>query len=545
MSSLTKYLPSSVIMLSQTQYLYIVVAALIFLNRIIAYSRRSPLRLPPGPSPLPLIGNVHQVPKAQSWLQYYAWSKKYGSIMHLNLLGQPVIILSTMKAVQDLLAKRGSTYSDRPRLVVASELAMKGLHITFRPYNARYRLHQRMEAPLLNPRASNSYGPLQELESKQLLYDLLNKGGGESGIDCHDPFERMTASTIYALAYGYRLKTGSEAELHHSRSVQGEFVKVARTGVYLVDTFPVLNYLPRFLAPWKREGERLFERTRDLHVGNLRRGFDTPGWNFSKRMRDSTEVKASAMPIEELAFDVGELALAALDTTTMTMDWFVVAWLTQGRATGFVAKAQAYIDQIVGRGRLPAYEDRASLPYIDAIVEEVLRWRPLLTGGLPHAINTEDTYEGYRIPPGSVVIPNYWALTRDVDVFGADVEAFRPERWLMPDEDAPTALKLNDLPTVGFGFGRRICTGRHIARNSLWIQISRLLWAFDVEPGVSETGERVLVDDTKSTDGALVAKPLPFKAVFRPRGPWVRDFIMRDCNTVDVDYVDLGLGNID
>ncbi|KAI1082148.1 cytochrome P450 [Whalleya microplaca] len=527
----------------ETQYLYLVIAALIFLNRIIAYTRRSPLRLPPGPSPLPLIGNTHQIQKTQTWLQYYAWSKKYGPVMHLNILGQSVIVLSSMKAAQDLLAKKGSAYAERPRLVntkYAAELVMKGLHITLRPYNARYRLHQRMEAPLLNPGASNSYNKLQELESKQLLYDLLNSGGDDVGVDFHDPFERMTASTIYALAYGYRLKTGSEAELAHSRNVQGEFVKIARTGVFLVDTFPVLNYLPEFLAPWKKEAEILFGRFRDLHVGNLQRAFNNPGWNFSKRMRDSTEYKNSEMSIEELAFDVGELALAALDTTTMTMDWFVVAWLTQAQASGFVSEAQAYLDEIVGRERPPTYEDRPNLPYIDAIIEELLRWRPILPNGLAHSISSEDTYEGYRIPPGSVVVPNYWALTRDKDVFGEDVEVFRPERWLIDDEQTGTQ-KINDLPTVGFGFGRRICTGRHIARNSLWIQMARLLWAFNIEPGVLETGEKVRIDPNESTDEALVARPLPFNAVFRPRGQWVQDFIMKDCDTSNVDNVDLGL----
>lgn len=78
----------------------------------------STLPLPPGPKPLPIIGNVHQAPKSHGWRTYREWSKQYGPIVHVNMLGQPVIILSTSEVAHDLLAKRGATFSDRPRLFV-------------------------------------------------------------------------------------------------------------------------------------------------------------------------------------------------------------------------------------------------------------------------------------------------------------------------------------------------------------------------------------------------------------------------------------------
>lgn len=74
--------------------------------------------LPPGPKPLPIIGNVHQAPKSHSWRTFREWSKEYGPIVHVNMLGQPVIILSTSEGAHNLLAKRGAVFSDRPRLFV-------------------------------------------------------------------------------------------------------------------------------------------------------------------------------------------------------------------------------------------------------------------------------------------------------------------------------------------------------------------------------------------------------------------------------------------
>src|SRR3982074_3735982 len=78
----------------------------------------SSLPLPPGPKPLPIIGNVHQAPKSYSWRTYREWSKEYGPIVYVSMLGQPIIVLSTSEVAHDLLAKHGAIFSDRPRLFV-------------------------------------------------------------------------------------------------------------------------------------------------------------------------------------------------------------------------------------------------------------------------------------------------------------------------------------------------------------------------------------------------------------------------------------------
>lgn len=77
------------------------------------------------------------------WLQWQEWSKTYGPVIYLNMLGQPIVILHSAKAAQDLLARRGAIYSDRPRLVLAAELALKGLHLLLMPYDAQYKSKRR------------------------------------------------------------------------------------------------------------------------------------------------------------------------------------------------------------------------------------------------------------------------------------------------------------------------------------------------------------------------------------------------------------------
>ncbi|KAK4161793.1 Fumitremorgin C synthase [Cladorrhinum sp. PSN259] len=525
-----------------TQQVYLATTALIVISITLfarARKRKSKfgsLPLPPGPPALPILGNVHQAPKSHAWLTFHDWSKTYGPIMHLNMAGQSVIVLNSSKTAHDLLSKRGATFSDRPRFVVAHELALKGFHMLLRPYDERFKLHQKLEGPVLSDKAAKAYCSFQDLESRQLLFDVLTRSEKDASINCHDDVERMTASIIYSLFYGRRVRSAADDVLIQAHAVNAEFSQLAQVGKYLVDSFPLLIKvpLPAFLAPWKAEAAAHWSKQRALHVGNLERGLDEIGWNISKQMRravvGSLLPEGTEMSAEELALDIGIMADAALDASTETLMWFVLACVTethQGGPSSWMSRAQRDLDEVVGRERLPAFEDRERLPYLEAVVEEVMRWRPAGAGGVPHFTKVESSYEGFRIPENSVVIANHWGITREEEVFGpADVERFVPERWLGADPD---------LPTPGFGYGRRICPGRHVARNSLWIAVARLLWAFEIKPGLDDEGKLVTIVDTRGTDG-LVTKPLPFKASFEPRGDWVRDVVMRECDTWGVDY---------
>lgn len=404
-------------------------------------------------------------------------------------------------------------------------------------YDERFKVHQRLENSVLNPRASAAYRTFQSLESKQLLFDLLHNAGG-AGTDVHGYFERTTASIIYGLFYGFRLKDAHEQVLLDALALNEDFSEFVQVGAHIVDTFPVLNHLPGFLAPWKAKAESHWTRQCALHKGNLKHGLEVDGWTFSKQLHRTVQDERIKMDDTELALEFGTLLDAALDGTTETMIWFVVACITQNR--DFIAKARKVLDTVVGRDRLPTFEDKPKLLYISAIVEEIMRWRPVGAGGVPHFTKTESTYEGYTIPANSVVLANHWAITREEAVF-PDADSFVPERWLPDDHDA---TELKSLPVVGFGYGRRTCPGRHFARNILWIGIARLLWAFDIEPGVSEeTGKPVKIDPLAATDG-LVMRPEPFKASFKPRGAWVSDIIKRECDTHGEDLTAI-LGQIE
>lgn len=72
------------------------------------------------------------------------------------------------------------------------------------------------------------------------------------------------------------------------------------------------------------------------------------------------------------------------------------------------AKAQAEIDRVVGTERLPTLDDRGSLPYVEAIMKETLRWHSVVPTALPHTADEDTIYAGYRIPKDTMIMPNVW-----------------------------------------------------------------------------------------------------------------------------------------
>ncbi|KAG2134906.1 cytochrome P450 [Suillus bovinus] len=149
-------------------------------------------------------------------------------------------------------------------------------------------------------------------------------------------------------------------------------------------------------------------------------------------------------------------------------------------------RAQAEIDSVVGRERLPTFEDKASLPYIEAIVRETLRWEPVVPLGVPHAASSDDVYNGYFIPKGTIITYNTWGITRDEKRY-SDASRFIPERFINNDG----GLTDDDPAQYIFGLGRRRCPGRYTADSSTWSAIVTMLATLDISSAKDDQGKAI------------------------------------------------------
>lgn len=178
-------------------------------------------------------------------------------------------------------------------------------------------------------------------------------------------------------------------------------------------------------------------------------------------------------------------------------------------------RGQAEIDGLTEGRRLPTLSDRPSLPYVDAIMREVMRWKPPTHMSVPHLSTEEEAYGNYVIPKGTIVMPNVWKMLHDPATFPAP-EVFNPGRFL----DDPIAVK---ACSAIFGFGRRACPGVYFAESSMFIAIATSLATCHIANAVDMDG-RPISKDVQYTPGTI-SHPPPFQCEITYRSPHARELL--------------------
>jgi cytochrome P450 len=181
-------------------------------------------------------------------------------------------------------------------------------------------------------------------------------------------------------------------------------------------------------------------------------------------------------------------------------------------------RAQVELDSVVGRSRVPSFSDVPSLAYIQAIVKEVLRWRPPLPFSVPHSTTEDDWYKGMFIPKGTICLPNLWQCHHDPASYGDDAAMFNPGRFLDScGKNIPGPAETRAEGHVMFVFGKRICIGNHVANDSLFIFIAMTLWAMNLERVWDQERKEISLDTDSFFDTASWCERSAFILSFSAR----------------------------
>ncbi|KAJ7721504.1 cytochrome P450, partial [Mycena metata] len=485
---------------------------------LFSYHRKKSSKLPPGPRGIPLLGCALSLAKDDAWVVFAKWHKEFGSIVYFTANGQSFVVLNTAKAAADLLQRRSSLYSDRPFNYVARTLLSGDLQIAFAPYSHQWRKLRRATQEGLRPN-SNTFHPVQEREALVLARTILSKPE-----DWFSHMNRTAASIIMSVAYGLPpLLENNDPVVRAVRAYTERLAKAVSPGAYLVELLPWMRHLPSWAAKWKRDCAEHFKRDsvmfRNLYCDALSMGFGTS--SLAEILQNGSSEDLSET---ERAWLCGNLFGAGAETTSGTLCWFIAAMILYPDVQ---KRAQSEIDSIVGRHRLPTFKDQAHLPYITALVRETLRWRPALPMGLPHAVIKDDIYGDYFIPKGTICIQNVWEINRDRTVFGEDAKEYSPERYLDGNGHlSPPVLDMQGESHATYGSGQRICQGRHLADDTLFIDIATILWSFQIDPAISDSGQPCLPDAYAHPKTGITLHPLPFKCSISPRSREAQDVLM-------------------
>ncbi|EAW13763.1 cytochrome P450 [Aspergillus clavatus NRRL 1] len=459
--------------------------------------RVAKLCLPPGPTLL-----SGSLPGKDIATTFQKWSREYGPVVSFSIGGRTFIILGTRQAAQDLLEKRGNIYSSRAPSVWMDKYLYKGLAAAFMPYGAEWRLNRRLHGSLLGVHQTNAYRYLQDIQSKYLLHEFLSTDDFSHG------FHQYTSNVMFTLVYGKERgrDNGDHRRLEQINDMASFILRGASSWTLLLDLFPILDRLPRFWWTWRTEAATLHDKTKAVYRECCETALTADCWNWSREVTGKRDIMA--LPWDHVCYSLGELYVAGIHTTKMVLDIFVLVSVLYPTV---VSKAQRELDSIVGSDRMPSFDDLDQLPFINAIISELLRWRPISPIAVPHAVMQDDEYMGYFIPRGATIVANQYGMNMDESIFG-DPTRFRPERYIENPE----------LPVAAFGFGRRACPGHRLARSSLFIVISRLLWGYDIT--------------SADKQGPLESSsPSSVKAAFHVRSPRRQGIIEQDWDLAEKD----------
>lgn len=501
-----------------------IAAISVFVHDIYLWSR-----LPPGPLPLPFIGNKLDIPKSKPWLQFDQWSKRYGPIFTIWIGRKPTLVISDPQVAVDLMEKRSAKYSSRPRMVVMGEVYNGNASILTQPYGKGWSVRRKLLHQALNPKALELYKPTQEAEAARLCFSLLN-----DSFRWEKELERFTSSVVFCIAYGHRIDSLNARVISDRFRFMHNMASLNVPGRYLAESFPLFAKLPTALAPWIKEVRAMGDEEARANMALLQMVKDDIAAAAPETVPNSLcklllEIRESEnVPLSEKHFSYIPASLfgAGSDTTASTLCSAFLALVTHPSVR---CTAQRELDAVVGTERMPNFADKTWLPYMNAFCKEVLRWRPVaVLGGTPHASTEEDEYQGFHIPAGTTILGNSWSINLN-DEYYPQPNTFDPVRFLAPGDlialgiDKQLYLSKMVHPSKSghssFGWGRRICPGADLASNSLFIALARLLWAYDILPCEGRT-----YDTMAYTEGFNI-RPKPFECIIRIRSQRHREIV--------------------
>lgn len=487
---------------------YLALAAIIITAITLLYNRfkrRNQLPLPPSPPAEPLLGHLRILPTEHPQLQYTQWGKDLNSdILHFSMLGRSIVVLNSIEAARDLLDKKGANFADRPRFVVFEVMGW-GITLTFLRWSPRFKLHRKMLQQSFTQTACKAYRLVQVEEARRAAKAIM-----------HDPqnweilLRQFSTAVVLRIGFGIKIQEKDDPYVKMAIDVEEATGESGVPGATLIDFFPLLRYLPNPLIISKLGGNLLApllhaRRTKpsiqQLHDApwdavepsirsskNLQPSFMHT--HFTRYLENEAAGKANPATIEDIKGAAGAISIAGGNTTWSTI---MVCILNLILHPEIQDRAREEILATIGTDsnghplRLPSFEDRPHLKWLEYIILETTRWMPLSPLGVPHASITEDTYKGYRIPAGSVVYANAWAMSRD-ERYYSQPDEFLPERYVPVAEGG----RGEPLPDGPFGFGRRVCPGQYLALSGVYIIMATLLATMDLRcPVDGATGEEV------------------------------------------------------
>lgn len=488
----------------------------IFLFLLLAYKlyQRLKFKLPPGPRPWPVVGNLYDI-KPVRFRCFSEWSQAYGPIISVWFGSTLNVVVSNSELAKEVLKENDQQLADRHRSRSAAKFSRDGTDLIWADYGPHYvKVRKVCTLELFSPKRLEALRPIREDEVTAMVESIFK--------DCAHPdndgksllvkkyLGAVAFNNITRLAFGKRFEN-SEGKMDE----QGlEFKAIVANGLKLGASLAMAEHIPwlRWMFPLEEEAFAKHGARRDRLTRSIMEEH-----TLARQKSGVKQHFVDALLTLQEKYDLSEdtiigllwdMITAGMDTTAISVEWGMAELIKNPRVQ---QKAQEELDRVIGSERILTEPDFTNLPYLQCVAKETLRLHPPTPLMLPHRANASVKIGGYDIPKGSNVHINVWAIARDPAVWRDRLE-FRPERFMEEDVD----MKGHDFRLLPFGAGRRVCPGAQLGINLVTSMLGHLLHHFKWSPPEGVKSEEI---DMSENPGLVTYMRTPLQAVAIPRLP--------------------------
>ncbi|KAM9033447.1 cytochrome P450 2B4-like [Sarcophilus harrisii] len=477
---------------------------LVLLARGPPASRRG--RLPPGPRPLLLLGNVLQMDRRGLLKSFLALRDKYGDVFTVYLGCRPVVVLCGPEAVKEALVKKAEEFSGRGPIAMVDSV-FQGQGITFANDHTWKTLRQFSLATLWDFGMGKRSIEERTQEEAQCLVEELQKSQGAL-LDPTFLFHSIAANIICFIMFGERFSYHDDLFHELLSKFNDMFALASSAWGQLFELFS--GFLKFFPGPHRCAHNNLTfisafiadsveKHKESLDPSTPRDFIDVYLLHMEKEKGDPK----SEFHYKNLIITVLSLFFGGTETTSTTLRYGCLLLL---KYPWVAKKVQEEIDQVIGKNRSPELKDRAQMPYTDAVIHEIQRFSDLLPMSIPHCVTQDTSFRGYLIPKGTEVYPLLSTVLHDPKYFEKPYD-FDPNHFL----DAQGSLKKSEA-FIPFSSGKRVCLGEGIARMELFLFLTTILQNFSLRSSMVPAS----IDLTPRESGVGTVPPI-YQLQFLPR----------------------------
>uniref|UniRef100_A0A670IPL6 Cytochrome P450 family 2 subfamily G member 2 n=1 Tax=Podarcis muralis TaxID=64176 RepID=A0A670IPL6_PODMU len=420
-------------------------------------------KLPPGPTPLPFIGNLLQIKTSEPFKSFLALQKKYGPVFTVYLGPRRVVVLCGHEAVKEAL-------------LASIDRNFNGFGVAL-ANGERWRQLRRFSLTTLRNFGMGKRS-IEERIQEEAQY-LLEEFRKTKGLPFDPTFflSRTVSNVISSVVFGSRFDYDDKVFLSLLRMINESFIEMSTPWAQLYDMYScVMQYLPGrhnriyYLIEELKDfiAERIKKNQATLDPNNPRDFIDC----FLTQMEKEKENPSSEFNLKNLVLTTLNLFFAGTETVSSTLRY---GFLFLMKHPEVEEKVHQEIDHIIGLNRIPASEDRMNMPYTDAVIHEIQRLTDIVPMGVPHTVMRDTQFRGYHLPKGTDVFPLLGSVLRDPKYF-SNPQKFNPGHFL----DEKGRFKKNDA-FVPFSSGKRVCLGEAMARMELFLYFTTILQSFSLK----------------------------------------------------------------